>query len=342
MTETMQAAWYERTGPAAEVLTIGRLPKPKPGPGEVLVRVQASGINPSDTKRRAGWRSRSGPLPNRVIPHADGAGMVAEIGAGVDASWIGRRVWIWNAGGGAVYGTQNGPETGTAAEFVALPVGHVTPLPENVDFAVGASLGVPACTAHYAVLADGPVAGQTVLVQGGAGAVGEWAVRIAADAGARVIATVSSPEKAEIAHTAGAAVVVDRRREDVVAAVREIAPSGVDRIVEVDFGANAATDAAVIAVHGTIASYSSTSAPQPVVPYYPLQYKGATLRFIQGYLLPPAARAAAIADIARLLGGEWRPTIAARFPLARIAEAHALLESGKAAGNVVVMPAEPG
>jgi len=332
----MRAAWYERVGPASDVFQLGEMERPAPGPGEALVRVHASGINPSDYKRRAGWRATKPPA-GPVIPHSDGAGIVEEVGPGTDPQWTGRRVWIWNAQGGTVYGTRNGPETGTAAEYVALPVGHLVALPDDSSFETGACLGVPACTAHYAVFADGDVNGRTILVQGGAGAVGELAVQFAAAAGATVIATVSSEAKGAIATAAGARHAIDYRKEDVVAHVARIAPDGVDRIVEVDFGANVAADAAMIKPNGIIASYSSTSKPEPTLPYYPLQFRGATVRFVQGYLLPEAARRRAIADINRgLEAGTLRPTIAATYPLGEIATAHALAESGRAIGNVVV------
>ena len=332
----MRAAWYDRVGPASEVIEVGELPSPIAGRGEALVRVRASGINPSDYKRRAGWRSLKPPA-GRVVLHSDGAGVVEEVGEGADRAWIGRPVWIWNAQGGVAYGAESGPETGTAAEYVALPTTHLVPLPAGVGFDVGACLGVPACTAHYAVFADGAVAGRTVLVQGGAGAVGEGAIQFARAAGATVFATVSSPEKEAIARAAGAQHVINYRKESVVEAVRAVSPDGIDRIIEVDFGANAETDAALIKRNGVIASYSSTSKPEPVLPYYPLQFRGATLRFIQGYHLPQPARERALADINRLLASrELRPTVAARFALDDIAAAHALAESGKAIGNVVV------
>jgi len=332
----MRAAWYDRTGPAPDVLRVGELPTPSAGPGEALVRIRASGINPSDYKRRGGWRSMKA-LAGRVIPHSDGAGVVEDVGPEVERTWIGRRVWIWNAQGGVVYGATGGPETGTAAEYVALPMAHVVPLPDGIEFDVGACLGVPACTAHYAVFADGDVAGLTVLVQGGAGAVGEAAVQFARAARATVVATVSSPEKAARARAAGAQHVVNYRREDVVEAVRAVSPEGVDRIIEVDFGANIAPDAALIKPNGVIASYSSTSQPEPVLPYYPLQFKGATVRFVQGYLLPRPARQRALSDINRALAtNELRPAIAARYPLEEIATAHELAESGRTIGNVVV------
>ncbi|MBM3570423.1 MAG: zinc-binding dehydrogenase, partial [Alphaproteobacteria bacterium] len=227
---------------------------------------------------------------------------------------------------------------GAAAEFCALPAERAVPLPEGLDFAAGACLGVPACTAHRAVFADGPVDGQTLLVQGGAGAVGHYAVQFAALAGAKVIATVSGAAKAKHAKAAGAAATVDRKTEDVIKRVQDLTQGqGVDRIVEVDFGANIAADVALLKVNGTIASYSSTAVPEPVFPYYPLAMKGANLRIVQGFRLSPAMRAQAVADIARLsAAGKLIHAIDSRFPLAEIARAHERVESGQAIGNVLV------
>ncbi|MEA3263480.1 MAG: NADPH:quinone reductase [Pseudomonadota bacterium] len=332
----MRQAWYTQTGPAREVLRVGDVAEPVAGPGEVLLRIRASGINPSDHKQRAGFGGST--VPNgRVVPHSDGAGLVQAVGEGVDPSWKGRRVWVWNARGGAFYGFSNGPEVGTASELIALPLAYVAALPDNVDFAEGACLGAPAATAHYAVFADGNVRGQTVLVHGGAGAVGELCVQFASAGGARVIATVSSAAKARVAQRAGAHHVIDYHTEDVAARVQALCPDGVDRIVEVDFAANIEVDAAVIRQNGTIASYSSPSNRQPVLPYYQLQFKGATVRFIQGYTLPPAAQALALKEIAEAAAAGWlRPTIAGRFPLDEIAAAHELVGSGTAIGNVVL------
>ncbi len=331
----MQAAWYERAGPAHEVLQVGEMPAPEAGPGDVLVRVSASGINPSDTKQRAGWRKEGLPFP-RIVPHSDGAGTVVAVGDGVDRGRVGQRVWLYN--------TQRGRPWGTAAHFVALPQGQAVPLPDGVGFDVGACLGVPASTAHFATLADGPIAGRTILVAGAAGAVGHCAVQFAKRGGAQVIATVSGDAKAEHARSAGADHVVNYHEEPVADRVLDITDgAGVDRIVEVDFGANLAIDVAVIKANGVIASYSSTRVPEPVLPYYPLAYKGVTVRFVQAYLLPAAARAMAIRDITDALrAGELQPTIAARFPLDRIADAHALAEGGTVIGNVVLDLSEEG
>lgn len=325
----MRAAWYDRTGPAAAVLEIGELPTPSPGPGEVLVRIAASGINPHDTKRRAGWNGLRMAFP-RIVPQADGAGTIEAVGAGVEAGRLGQRVWV--------HGGSPARPFGTAAEFAAVPADWAHPLPAGVDVALGACLGVPACTAHHAVFADGPVEGKTVLVQAGAGAVGHFAVQFARQGGARVIATASSPEKARHAAAGGADHVVDYRTEDVIARVRELTGGrGVDRIVEVDFGANLKIDAALIKDNGVVAAYSSTAVPNPSLPYYAFASKGATLHFVQGLLLTPRARRAAVAGIeAGLSRGTLKATVAKRFPLANVAAAHAYLESGMAMGKVLV------
>jgi len=333
---TMRAAVYHRTGPASEVLSIVERPRPEPDAGEVLVRMASTGVNPSDVKKRAGWRNVK-PLVRVVTPHSDGAGVVEAAGAGVDPGWVGRRVWIYNAQGGASYGSTDSPECGTACEFAALPLPFVAPIPDNVSFETAACLGVPACTAHYAVFADGEVAGKTILVQGGAGAVGELAIQFAVAGGARVVATISSPAKAELARRAGASATVDRHRENVVEAVRAFAPEGVDRIIEVDFGANAAIDAGVLRKGGILVSYSSPSAPEPSIPYYPLQFTAGLIRFVPIFLIDQASRRRGLADINWALStGQLRPTIAAVRSFDEIAAAHEMVESGQVIGNVVL------
>lgn len=324
----MRAAWYERPGPPHEVLTLGRMARPEPDPGEVLVRVAASGINPSDTKQRAGWRKEGLPFP-RIVPHSDGAGVIEAVGDGVDDR-AGQRVWLYN--------TQRGRPWGTAAEYVTVPGCQAIPLPDGIDFIQAACLGVPACTAHFAVLSDGPVTGRTVLIAGAAGAVGHSAVQFAKWSGAEIIATVSSEAKADFARAAGAGHIVNYRTEPVAERIGEITGgAGVDRIVEVDFGDNLAIDIAAIKPNGVIASYSSTRVPEPTLPYYPLAYKGVTVRFVQAYLLPSEARDRAVRDITETLrSGHLKPAIAETFPLDRIADAHALAESGTAIGNVVI------
>ena len=327
----MKAVWYSATGPAREVLRYGEAEEPRPARGEVRVRVAASGVNPSDTKKRGGWLGME--MGHQcVIPHSDGAGTVDAVGEGVDPGRIGERVWVWNAQGGS-------RPFGTAAERVTVPAGQAVRLPDWVPWSIGAGLGVPGCTAHYAVLGDGPVEGKRVLVQGGAGAVGHMAVQIAALGRAEVIATVSGDEKGETALAAGARHVVNYRREDVAARVHDLTGGeGVDRVIEVDLAANIETDVALLRPHGTIASYSSTSGPELPLAYYPLAFRDLRIHFVQGYLLPAPARQAAIRDLTAWLDeGLVDVRIARLFPLTRTAEAHELLESGRADGKVVVM-----
>lgn len=329
----MRAASYTGTGPAAEVLILGLHPVPVPAAGEVLVRIAASGINPADVKRRAGWNGAR-MAHDLVIPHSDGAGTIVAVGADVAPVRIGQRVWLWNAQGG--YGTA-GRAHGTAAEFIALPQQQALPLSDALSFAEGACLGVPAQTAWLAVMGDGPVTGQTVLVQGGAGAVGSMAVQIALAGRATVLATVSNGKGAAMVQPFGPVHTIDRSREDVVAGVRALTHGrGVDRIIEVDLAANMAADAAMLAPHGTIASYSCSSNPTPILPYYDFANLGATIRFIQGFILPPALRPQAEAAIADLTArSALHPLIGANFQLEDIALAHARVEA-RAPGQTVL------
>lgn len=329
----MRAAFYQRTGPAAEVLELGDRPDPSPAQGEVLVRLMASGINPADVKRRAGWNGARMAHP-LVIPHCDGAGVIEAVGQGVDADRIGQRVWLWNAQGG--YG-EAGRAFGTAAELIALPAGQAVPLADALSFEEGACLGVPGLTAWLAVLGDGPVTDRWVLIQGAAGAVGQTCLQVARAQGARTIATVGDGESAGIAHCLRADRVIDRHCEPVVECVREATGGrGVSRIIEVDLAANFETDIACLAPGGMIASYSSSSNPTPTLPYYGLADLGARLRFVQGFRLAPEERRQAEAMIARMSAeGSLTPQIGATFPLDRIAEAHARVERG-ARGQTVL------
>src|SRR3954469_179875 len=268
----MRAAWYESGGPAGEVLSVGEMEAPQPGLGEVLVRVRASGVNPGDIKKRADWLGRGIGYP-RVIPHSDGAGVVEGVGEGVASSRVGERVWVW--------GAQSGRPFGTAAEYVALPSEQAIPLPDGGGFEVGAFLGIPARTAHRCVFADGTVSDKTVLVAGGAGAVGGFAVSFASWGGATVITTVGSEEQAEITLQQGADHALNYRTDDVVARVGEITEgSGVDRVVEVAFGRNLALDTQALALHGTIAAYSSDAEAEPTLPFWELLFKNATIRLV--------------------------------------------------------------
>lgn len=325
----MRAAFYERTGTAQEVLSVGPVPAPRPGDGEVLVRVHTSGVNPSDVKKRAGSMPAPAQFP-RIVPHSDGAGVIEAVGSGVGSARIGQRVWLWNA--------QWKRPGGTAAELTAVPEEQAVALPGHVSFAEGACLGIPAETAWVAAMEGRPGPGRTVLVHGGAGAVGSLAIAVAAEAGARVVATASTDEKAAIAEAAGAQAVIRYREADTAAAVLDLTSGrGVDHIVDVDFGANRQVDAAALAANGSIAAYSAPSAPLFEMDYYAFAARAARLRFVQVYLLPPDERRRAIAGIDRLLRADLLPIrIARHFPLDRIAAAHELQESGGAVGNIVV------
>lgn len=311
------------------MLKLGELPTPAPGPGEVRVRVMVSGVNPSDAKTRAGLRGPQMPFP-RVVPHCDGAGIIDAIGEGVHKAREGQRVWLFNAAWGRA--------EGTAAQYVTLPGELAVPLPDSVDFAVGACLGVPALTAYHSVCSAGGVAGQNVLITGGAGAVGHYAIQIAKFKGAgRVIATVSSAEKGALAKFAGADAVVDYRSEDVVAACKEATDGeGIDRIIDVDVSANIATDLAVIRPGGRIVAYGSNT-PEVSVPFVPAIMAAATVQFFMVYKLSKDDRMDAIADLTAWLGtGRMQHNIAARLPLADIVEAHEAVESGRLLGQIIL------
>lgn len=324
----MKAAFYDRNGPADDVLQVGEMPKPIPAAGEVLVRVHASGVNPSDVKSRAGLRAKMA-YP-RVVPQSDGAGVIEAMGEGIDPARVGERVWIWN-------GQWQRP-LGTAAEYIALPGLQASHLPDNTPFEAGACLGIPVMTAHRCVFADGPVAGQKILVTGGAGAVGHYAIQLARWGGAQVIATASGPEKAAHAKAAGADRVVNYKTEDVAAAVKDFTQGqGVDRIVEVEFGGNLSTSLACLKTNGIIATYASGAVMEPKLPFYPMMFQGVTIRMVLVYILPEAARRQSIQDINHALAqGALVHAIAETYPLERIAAAHKAVESGKMIGNVVV------
>jgi NADPH:quinone reductase len=324
----MRAVWYDRQGPANEVIVTGTLPTPQPGVGQVRVRLEASGVNPSDTYRRRGAVPAEYP---RVIPNSDGAGVVDEVGDGVPAHWIGKRVWLYN-------GQRNGRWMGTAAEYIALDADLVTELPDHVTFPEAATLGIPCMTAHGCVFAAGPVQGKRLLVTGGAGAVGHYAVQLAAWAGAEVIATVSSDDKAQRAIAGGAAHTVNYRTEDVAARIAEITSgAGVDHVVDVDLGGNLAAVLGSVRDNGSIAYYASNGALEPKVNLRALMAKNLTIR---GFVLPTsphAARKRAQLDIAAFIRAPGRIlSVAGVFPLYETAAAHLSVEAGGKIGTVVV------
>ncbi|HEY5808788.1 MAG TPA: NADPH:quinone reductase [Povalibacter sp.] len=325
----MRAAIYERTGNARDVLNVIDLPRPEPGSGEVRIKLEWSGVNPSDVKTRGGARTRILAFP-RIIPHSDGAGVIDAVGTGIDASRVGERVWIWNG----AWGRPNG----TAAEYITVPAILAVRLPDNVGTDVGACLGIPALTALHAVTVDGGVTGKSVLIAGGAGAVGHYAIQFARLHGAaRILTTVSSPEKAAIALQAGADSAINYKAENAESRVRELtADVGVDRVIEVNFGVNSRLDLQVLKPDGDIVVYGS-DAMDFTLPFVPLIIKNIRLRFFIVYNLDAATRVTLIDELTSLLAGNrLQHNISVRLPLERIAEAHDLVESGRSNGNVVV------
>ncbi len=325
----MKAWSYERVGPAAEVLQLADLAIPEPAPGELRVRVQWSGVNPSDVKSRAGLRSRTLPFP-RIVPHSDGSGVVDAVGAGVDAKRIGERVWLWNAAWGRPFGT--------AAEFCCLPEAQAVPLPDAASGEAGACMGIPGLTAMHAVLMDGGVAGKRVLVAGGAGAVGHYAVQLASRMGAAQInATVSSEAKAQLARDAGADVVIDYKTEPVAERIRTLTQGrGIDRVIELDLAVNGAMDLELLRPGGELVVYGSS--PKPLdLPFGVLLAKNIQLKFFMVYHLDAADRARATGALQRLLArGELKHNIAERLALADIVKAHEAVEGGSLVGNLVL------
>jgi NADPH2:quinone reductase len=323
------AARYDRTGPAGEVLRVEEVERPEPGPGEVLARVTVSGVNPTDWKTRAG-ATGSLQFPFQV-PNQDGAGVVEAVGEGVDTSRVGQRVWLYFAAWQRQWGT--------AAQYTVVPAEQAVPLPDAATDDLGASLGIPAMTAHRALFADGPIEGRTVLVAGGAGAVGHAAIELARWAGARVVATTSTEDKARLAREAGAHATVDYRADDAAEQIRAAAPDGVDRIVELSLGKNLDLDVAVAAPNAVVTSYANDAGEDPRVAVRSLMVPNITLRFMLVYTMPPEAiRAARDGVGAALRDGALTPLPLHRFPLERIADAHDAVEAGAVGKVVVDMP----
>jgi NADPH:quinone reductase len=337
----MRAVVYSQPG-GPEVLRVVERPVPEPGPGEVRTAVRVSGVNPTDWKaRRGGGGDGQLPFPE-VVPNQDGAGTVDAVGAGVDPSRIGERVWLWEAAWQRA--------DGTAQEYVVLPERQAVRLPDGVSFDVGASLGIPVLTAHRCLtvselgpprLAPGRLGGQTILVAGGAGAVGHAAIQLARWGGARVISTVSSDEKAQRTLAAGANHVVNYRTSDAADQIRGLAPDGVDIVVEVAPAANAALDAAVLASNGTVAVYATDGGSELGLAVGELMSRNIRYQFVLVYTVPPEVKDLAVADVAAAAAdgalpvGDEAGLPLHRFPLDRTAEAHEAVE-GSAVGKVLI------
>lgn len=323
----MRAAWYSRNGEARDVLTIGELPDPEAGPGEVRVRLSTSGVNPSDVKAR-----QSRPLgADRVVPHSDGAGSIDSVGPGVPARRVGERVWVWNG--------QWKRAIGTAAEFIVLPEHQAVPLPDTVDDAAAACLGIPAMTAFNAVRLLGDVNGKTVLVIGASSAVGHYAAQLAVVGGARVLGTVGSAEKDRHARRAGVDATIDYKRESAAQRVKDLTGGrGVDAIVDMDFSSTAQLlSDGILAAHGVLVSYGSNAYVDIPIPYRMLLFNSISLHFFLVYELSAADRRAAVEGLSGMLrSGQLIHTVGKRWRLDEIAAAHEAVEEGKLIGNAVV------
>ena len=326
----MKAVWYDRQGPAREVLVVGDMADPEPGPGEVRIRIGASGINPGDLKKRQNAFSVGMPYP-RVVPHSDGAGTIDKVGANVPPGRIGERVWC--------HGAQSYRPFGTAAEMTVVPQALAVPLPDGVSFEQGACLGIPGITAHRAVHVAGPLEARTVLVQGAAGAVGQCAIGLARLAGARVIGTVRSARYAEVARRAGAHEVVrtdGQTASQVAAAVRSIAPSGVHHVIEVAFGANVHVDVELLATGGSIAAYATNNA-EPAIPFWPALFKNVRIFLLGSDDFAASDKQTAASDINQLLRGGWPGFLIDEvFDLDDAARAHERLETRQGGGRVLL------
>jgi NADPH:quinone reductase len=323
----MRAAYYEANGAARDVLRVGEVETPSPGPGEVRVRIAASGVNPSDVKAREG-RTRKIAFP-RVIPHSDAAGTIDAVGSGVRSARIGERVWTWNGQWKRAFGT--------AAQYITLPEALAVRLPDHTSFAEGACLGIPAMTAAHAVAVSGLGPGGTVLISGGAGGVGHYALQFAKAAGAMVITTVSSEDKAKLARAAGATHVIDYKRENVGERVMAITGGrGVDAVIELDLAANARLLPGVAHARTKVVVYG-TGAQVAEIPAQFLLTSAVTIQFIFVYELTPAERATALAMIARMIEARGLThNVAVTFALDDIVAAHEAVELGRIPGNVVV------
>jgi len=325
----MLASWYDRQGLAAEVFQVGELPDPQPGPGEVRVRVTVSGVNPGDTKKRRGWLGSSMPYP-RVIPHCDAAGVLDAVGEGVDGSRLGQRVWV--------YGAQSYRPFGTAAEYTVVPAHQAVAMPDDLNDEVGASLGIPGITAHRTVFSDGPVEGKIVLVQGVLGGVGSLAAQLARWGGAAVIATVVRSEDLTRVDPSVVSHAVALDQPDPAKAIREYAPHGVHRIVEVAMSDNGDLDAAVVANDAVIAAYA-TRADRPELPFWPLLFANVTLRLLGSDDFPLDAKQQAARDLTTAAAsGALSAKVGARYPLDEIARAHDRVDAGGRGRVLLTIP----
>jgi NADPH2:quinone reductase len=325
----VRAVWYDRQGPAGEVLQVGELPDQEPGPGEVRVRIRYSGVNPGDTKKRRGWLGSSMPYP-RVIPHSDGAGIIDAVGEGVARDRVGQRVWV--------YGAQSYRPFGTAAQHAVVPEQLAVDLPDDVSDKVGACLGIPGITAHRAVFGDGPVAGATILVHGVLGGVGALAAQLAGWGTATVIGTVRRSTDLHDLKALAVDHVVALDMPDPAADVRALAPDGLDRIIEVAFSDNVDFDAAVANMGTVIAAYATRN-DRPSFPFWPMLFDNMTIRLLGSDDFPTEAKQQAAADLTTAArDGALSLPIGDVVPLEQVARAHDLVDAGTRNRVVVAVP----
>ena len=324
----MYAAWYSKTGKAGEVIELGQMEKPRPKSHEVLIKIKASGINPSDVKKRDGARGQMD--FKKIIPHSDGSGIIESIGSKVSSHRINQRVWVWNAAWKRPFGT--------AAEYLTIPSNQAVELPENVSFEEGACIGIPIITAHSCFNFGESLNNKTVLVTGGAGVVSRYIIQIAKILGSKVITTVSSEHKKQIAQEAGADIILNYKKEDVVQKILNVtSQKGVDKIIDVDFGANLLISTKVLKHNCEIVSYGSMGNPNPVLPFYNFMFKGLTLRTIIVYDLDNDKRNRAIKDINSWLKNDMLShNIQKVFSLKEIVDAHLATEDPKRIGSIVL------
>ena len=324
----MKAVWYEKLGDAKDVLQIGQIDDPSPDSNEVLISVKTSGVNPSDVKTRAGAR---GELQfSRVIPHSDGAGIIVDVGKNVNPNRVGEKVWIWNA----AFGRPNG----TCAELIALPEDQAVAMNDNVSFEAGACLGIPASTAYYGIFANGSIENKTLMITGGAGAVGFYGIQLAKWAGANVISTVSSEKKAKIAKDAGADLILNYKEDDIVNSVLDYTKGdGVDRVLEVEFGGNILINQNIVKPNGTIAAYASATVMEPTLPFYNLMFKGIKINTFLIYSISKEERKKVTEGISKALNeNAIKHIIASTHSIESVVDAHYAVESNKNIGNVII------
>ena len=324
----MKAYWYENAGPPSSVLSLGDMPDPEPGPGEVRVRIVFSAVNPTDCKRRELGRELD--KFKRIIPNNDGAGTIDAVGEGVNKNRIGQRVWL--------FGAQANRPFGTAAEYCVLPDIYACPLPDNQSFVDGACLGVPAVTAHRALYADGEINGQTILISGGSGRVGRYAIQLAKAGGATVIGTASSEQKCNDLRELGTDHVFNYRNDDLLKEVLEITRGiGVDRMVDVAFGTNVTIAPRLIKPNGWLSAYSSDGVPKPEFPFLEFMYKNIGIRPFSIYGMPESAKKNAFQGINNLLAtGQLSHIIGRKYPFSDMISAHQTVEKSEHPGVCVV------